>query len=246
MVLPVPDGPAKSAFKPLAHGQLAVKAPLLVDLGPVLDLVDDLAQLPHAVGGQHDVVPDVVGRDLARQLAQLAVGLEAAGRVEIRRGHLAVFRVAPAGQVARRGRRVLDLSGGEAELGCQRAQVHIRFHRHVAVERHGPELAPFGVGRARELDAHERQIVQRVRRLPDGVAGQDGQARSRFQRTQQQLAPGAAFVAEQGVESLPVDHGLLQQRLALEQDDGRFKGQFFGVEQLLAINDQQPHPRLAA
>ncbi len=81
---------------------------------------------------------------LRGQFGQLAVGLQAAGRVEIVRGHLAVLGIAPAGQVARRGRRVANLAAAEAELAGQRVQVNRIIGREAAVQRPAPELHPLG------------------------------------------------------------------------------------------------------
>jgi hypothetical protein len=118
------------------------------------------------------------------------------------------------GQVAGGGRGVGDLTAGQAELVGQRGQVDRRVGGHLGQRRPPQGHALVGAGPG-QLEPHERGVVQRVARLPGGLAGQEGGRRAGLDHRQHGVEVGLAVGGQEGVELVDVEQRPLQAGLAV-------------------------------
>ncbi len=81
-----------------------------------------------------------------------------------------------------------------------------------------------------EYDTNEGLIGLGIDRFPGSIAGQDGQHRALLERPQQDIPPGLPLIGQQRVEVLPIQHRILQPRLAGDEAHGTLEGQRFRGE----------------
>ena len=88
---------------------------------------------------------------------------------------------------------VFNLPAAQAEAAGERADVAI-VERERGVERRGPPLASFTVGRLRHLETEKRPSVEAARRLPCPLADED----RRWPAPRQRLHEGLVLVLALG------------------------------------------------
>ena len=249
-----PRGAGKQHVETFAQRQFPPEAPLLVDDGPVLDVVADLAQSLPLVDRQDDIVPTVVGADLLGQDRQFLIGMKPAGRVEVVDGDPGFLRIPPAGEVAGARRGVADLSTGEAELAGQFPRVQPcsfgpgsfgpgSFGK-VAIQGLRPQPGAFGGIGASKLDPRERDLSQAARRFPGGFPGEERHSRTLRQPPQQRVAPSLLAFGENHIDSVPVERRPGEEGLARGQSDDRLELRLLGICQSVQVHGEQAQPQL--
>ena len=214
IVLPVPDGPANSAARPLPSGSLRAKPQLVEHPRPVPHPGADLAQLGQPVGRQDDVGPALAGGDAARQVAQPVAGVQARRRVQVRGGRRGSVGVAPPREVAGRRRRVPDPLTAEPELPGDRREILLLGVEAQTRQRVPPQPDPPAVVRSRELDPRERCAGQRVARFPGLLPGEEDRSGQVGEEGEEGAQLRPPRVRRQGVEARPAGDGVAQPGLA--------------------------------